>query len=166
MYYEISSAESLDNDQTRTVVLFWATRADYLRDRNKTNYLLREDFVCNVQGTGRRIITNAEGHWKLTDGTFVDPETLDPEQQYEFERETFEVDVPAVLLENIERYLDTVRDDGDTNAGRIIRGELRGDRTSRELARREGRGEERADFLREPRVRDIVRAPRESSVRR
>lgn len=162
MYYEIQSIEELDNGLTRTVVWFWADHAAYLRDPRKP--LFREDFISNVQPTGWRIVTNDDGHWKASDGSWVDPATLEPEKRYEFVREEYEVDVAGVLVGNIERFLETEHADGTTNADRIIRGELRGDRTSKQLERRQVASERRAAFLDDRRVRDIVRAPRAARV--
>lgn len=166
MYFEIEDdPRTLDNSQTRTVVLFWASRAEYLRDRDKTDWLRREDFITNVQPFGSRIVTDERGWWKLVDGSFVDPAELDPAVEYEFEREDYEIDMADVLLEHIENYLDTVHEDGTTNAQRIRAGDRRVDRTSRALELRQLPREERAEWLRSQRVRDIVRSPREPRTR-
>lgn len=103
MYYriaEVSTAET--SGLTYVLVEFWAVRADFNAARPAK---LTEEFLMQLRVTGRRIVTNADGWYKMAGGTFVDPETLDPaEPQPEWERETFIRDVPAEIRANVEAY--------------------------------------------------------------
>jgi len=96
-------------------VRFWADKAVF--DAGNPP-LLVNDFVMQLRPTRRERVTNRDGWWKrLSDGVFIDPATLDPDLTYEWEMETVDVDVPAVIRANIEAYW--------------YRAQLRGDRGSK-----------------------------------
>lgn len=127
----------MDGGLTRTIVTFYPSEGAPFT----------EEFITNVQPTGTRVVTDAEGRMKLAGARnqWVTPEQVeqrmqeivewqgkgDPPAMYEFERETFEVDIAAQLTRNIERFLTRQRDDGTTNAERIEAGLLRGSRVDR-----------------------------------
>lgn len=84
-------------------VPFWRDKADF--DAGKP-WDRKNDFLMQLRSTGERVVTNAEG-WpkRKDDGKFIDPATLDPEKpEPEWERETFDRDLPAEIRANIEAY--------------------------------------------------------------
>lgn len=139
MKYVVSPPGTLANGHTRTVVTFSPS----------DGAPVVEDFITNVQPVGSRVVTDKGGRFRTTSGEWVTAEQVqqrveaittwkgrgDPPPMYEFEREEYEVDVVAVLTENIERYLHRRREDGTCNAERIEAGLLQGNRTSPELAK-------------------------------
>ena len=103
MIYKIVEV-STDKASGHTYVLvhFWRRRADRARGKlpNRVN-----DFLMQLRPTGERIVTNAQGWLKRTDGVFVDLDTLDPDKpEPEWERETVDRDLPAEMRANIEAY--------------------------------------------------------------
>ena len=103
MFYRI---EEVSTDKASghafMLVRFWAKKAD--RTANKPPRRVN-DFLMQLRPTGVRIVTDENGWLKLKDGVFIDPDTLDPEKpQPEWERETFDRDLPAEMKANIEAY--------------------------------------------------------------
>ena len=61
-----------------------------------------ESFEIHRKPLGNRIVTDERGHWKLIDGTFVAPGSLDPYDP-RVVREDFLVDIKAEIVKVIER---------------------------------------------------------------
>ena len=103
MVYKIVEV-STDKASGHTYVLvhFWRRRADYQTGKPPDRI---NDFLMQLRPTGERIVTNAQGWLKRKDGVFVDPATLGPDKpEPEWERETFDRDLPAEIKTNIEAY--------------------------------------------------------------
>ena len=85
------------------LVHFWLNREDFTKRKPPFR---KNDFLMQLSPVGERVITNIDGWYKrLSDGVFIDPETVDPEQpEPEWERETFDRDLPAEIKANIESY--------------------------------------------------------------
>ncbi len=103
MIYKISEISTVkDSSLTYVLVDFWANRQSL---RGGDPPVLTNDFLMQLQTTSIRIITNEEGWLKATDGTFIDPATLTPDDpQPEWERETVPRDVAAEIKDNISGY--------------------------------------------------------------
>ncbi len=125
MYYQIVGQPETEEQSglTYTVVRFWLSRADYVAGKEPVT---TEDFLSDLRETATRIVTDAQGRYKLSDGTFIAPAQMDPETAYEFERETVQLDPVDQLLENIERFL-------DGNRERIERGQFPKSRVNRQI---------------------------------
>ena len=84
------------------LVHFWSRKADARANKPPRRV---NDFLMQLRPTGQRVVTDAQGWLKRKDGVFVDPDTLDPEKpEPEWERETFDHDLPAEIKANIEAY--------------------------------------------------------------
>ncbi|KKM71412.1 hypothetical protein LCGC14_1430830 [marine sediment metagenome] len=84
------------------LVYFWLQKADQRAGQPPRRV---NDFLMQLRPTGVRIVTDKKGWYKSKDGTFIDPATLDPDQsQPEWERETYDRDLPAEIAANIEAY--------------------------------------------------------------
>jgi hypothetical protein len=89
---------------TYVLVHFWIDEAARL-DGDPPD--LVNDFRMQLLDEAERVVTNGDGWLKrLSDGVFMDPETLEPDDETEWERETYTVDTPAVVLANIEAYIE------------------------------------------------------------
>lgn len=81
---------------------FWKTRQDWLDEKP---VFLVNDFVVQVRRLGQRIVMDQDGNYKRLDGVFVAPENAtEDDEKIGWERETFEVDVPARVRECLSRY--------------------------------------------------------------
>ena len=90
------------------LVHFWRNKTDKGNPPDRIN-----DFLMQLRPTGERVVTNADGRRKRKDGVFVDPETLDPEKlQPQWERETFDRDLPTEMKANIEAYWERAEAEG------------------------------------------------------
>lgn len=90
-----------------------------------------EDFITNYKPTGSRIVTDKQGRILMSDGSYVEPEALmqqSERQKAEPVREEFSVDVDGLIDDLIDRWLATVRDDGESVAEKLEKGKLRGSR--------------------------------------
>ncbi|KKN25020.1 hypothetical protein LCGC14_0889020 [marine sediment metagenome] len=103
MFYKIVEV-STDKASGHTYVLvhFWRRKADQKAGKPPDRI---NDFLMQLRPTGERVVTNAQGWLKRKDGVFVDLATLGPEKpEPEWERETFDRDLPAEIKANIEAY--------------------------------------------------------------
>ena len=103
MLYKIVEV-STDKASGHVYVLvdFWRDKAafDAAKPPARVN-----DFLMQLRPLGQRVVTNAQGWYKRKDGVFVDPATLDPEKpEPEWERETYDRDLPAEIKANIKAY--------------------------------------------------------------
>ena len=130
---------------------FWANRDEYLLA--PATPLFEEEFISDLRDSATRIVTDVNGWYKLTNGTFVDPETLNPETAYRFERETIAIDPSVRLLDNIESFIEQREAD-------ILAGSLGASRVN--TATRVRPVVERTVIASDTRVRAIVGAPREA----
>jgi hypothetical protein len=106
--------QQMENGNTWTLV-------EVLNDDGVVVY--SEDFITNYQPTGSRIL--------MSDGSYVEPESLMEQMERKKTtpaRETFEVDVDGLIDDLIDRWLATVRDDGESVAEKLEKGKLRGSR--------------------------------------
>ncbi len=123
MLYRIEEV-STDKASGHTFVLisFWRRKADA---RAKKPPRRVNDFLMQLRPTGVRIVTDGNGWLKRKDGVFVDPDTLDPEKPPpEWERETYDRDLPAEMKANIEAYWERAEAKGypaDHSSSRIQR---------------------------------------------
>ena len=155
MYYKVQEIEShADSALTRTIVMFWANRDAYLLDPGTPLFL--EEFISDLRNSETHIVTDANGWLKLSNGTFVDPETLNPETAYRFERETVALDPSIQLLDNIESFIEAR--EADILAGSLGRSRVNTATRVRPVA-------ERTAIASDTRVRAIVGVPREARVR-
>ena len=84
------------------LVHFWRRKADVRANKPPRRV---NDFLMQLRPTGQRVVTDAQGWLKRKDGVFVDPATLDLEKpEPEWERETFNRDLPAEIRANVEAY--------------------------------------------------------------
>ncbi len=84
------------------LVHFWRRKTDQAKGKPPDRI---NDFLMQLRPTGERVVTNAQGWPKRKDGVFIDPAMLDPEKpEPEWERETFDRDLPAEMRANIEAY--------------------------------------------------------------
>lgn len=114
--------QQLENGHTWTLV-------EVLNDQGEVIY--SEDFITNYKPTGSRIVTDEQGRILMSDGTYVEPESLMQQSERQKAipvRETFEVDVDGLIDDLIDRWLATVRDDGESVAEKLEAGKLRGSR--------------------------------------
>ncbi len=104
MRYRIDEVSNeVTTGETYVVVSFWNTEAGRLAGEPPT---LVNDFLMTLRDEGERIVTNLDGWYKrLSDGVFIDPETLADDDATKWERETVKRDVPAEIRANIERYI-------------------------------------------------------------
>lgn len=88
------------------LVNFWATKTRY--DNFPTRPDLTEDFVMHLAVTEQRHATDANGWWqRSSDGVFVDPRTVPPDDTTEWVWETVQVPralVVASIKDNIRRF--------------------------------------------------------------
>lgn len=98
---EISTDKA--SGHTYVLVHFWWAKADFDAAKPPDR---KNDFLMQLRPTGVRIVTDGNGWYKrLSDGKFIDPETLDLEKsQPEWERETYDRALPAEMKANIEAY--------------------------------------------------------------
>jgi hypothetical protein len=114
--------QQMENGNTWTLV-------EVLNDDGVVVY--SEDFITNYQPTGSRIVTDEQGRILMSDGSYVEPESLMEQMERKKTtpaRETFEVDVDGLIDDLIDRWLATVRDDGESVAEKLEKGKLRGSR--------------------------------------
>lgn len=114
--------QQLENGHTWTLV-------EVLNDQGEVIY--SEDFITNYQPTGSRIVTDEQGRILMSDGMYVEPESLmeqDSRQKATPVREEFAIDVDAEIDALIDDWLHRVREDGSTKAAEIAAGKLRGSR--------------------------------------
>ena len=71
----------------------------YFASDSDTEPTLVEEHLMQLADEGERIITDANGHYQLADGSFIDPAKMEPDGKYEFARETFKRDVMAEIAE-------------------------------------------------------------------
>ena len=155
MYLEIQAIESMqDSDLVRSVVWFWVNRDGYLLA--PATPLFEEEFISDLRDSETHIITDASGWLKLSNGTFIDPETLNPETAYRFERETIAIDPSIQLLDYIESFLESR--EADILAGSLGTSRVNTATPVRPVA-------ERTVIASDTRVRAIVGVPREARVR-
>lgn len=104
MRYQVQEVSTEDETGlTYVLVHFWDTLTAAQRGDPP---VLVNDFLMQLQDQGTRIVTNEDGWFKrLSDGVFIDPETLEADDQTEWEREAYRVDAPAVVQANIEAYI-------------------------------------------------------------
>jgi len=100
VFYRIEEV-STDRASGHTYVLahFWQRKAHCRSGKPPARI---NDFLMQLRPTGERIVTNAEGWLKRKDGVFVDPEAVQGDE--EWERETFDRDLPTQIQANIEAY--------------------------------------------------------------
>lgn len=114
--------QQLDNSNTWTLV-------EVLDSNGVVVY--SEDFITNYQPTGRRIVTDEQGRILMSDGSYIEPESLMQQSERQKAtpvREEFSVDVDGLIDDLIDRWLATVRDDGESVAEKLEAGKLRGSR--------------------------------------
>lgn len=107
MIYELPEISTATvSGMTYVLARYWLSKVD--RDAGKPPHIT-EEFQMQLNPTGRRIVTNAQGWWKRSDGVFVDPATLKlDEPEPEWKRETHTLDVPALIRANVENYWNRV----------------------------------------------------------
>lgn len=109
MHYEIVEISTeTRTEHTYVLVHFWASRADAIRNEPP---ILVNDFLMQLRSTAERVVTDEQGRYKRTDGVFVAPEDVTGKE--EWIRETVKQDVPAKIIENIERYIARAETRGD-----------------------------------------------------
>jgi hypothetical protein len=114
--------QQLENGNTWTLV-------EVLNDDGVVVY--SEDFITNYKPTGSRIVTDDQCRILMSDGSYVEPESLMQQSERRKAtpvRETFDVDVDGLIDNLIDRWLATVRDDGESVAEKLEAGKLRGSR--------------------------------------
>ena len=123
MLYRIDEI-STDKASGHTFVLvrFWNRKGDARANKPPRRV---NDFLMQLRPTGQRVVTDAQGWLKRKDGVFVDPATLDLEKpEPEWERETFNRDLPAEIRANVEAYWERAEAKGypaDHSSSRIQR---------------------------------------------
>lgn len=99
-YVEVSTHKS--SGHTYILVNFWDTRID--RDSGKLP-VLTNDFLMQLAPTGERIVRDASGALKRSDGVFVPVDDVTAQDEaIGWEREMFSVDVKAQVTANVARY--------------------------------------------------------------
>lgn len=114
--------QQLENGNTWTLV-------EVLNDDGVVVY--SEDFITNYKPTGSRIVTDEQGRILMSDGSYVEPESLmqqSDRQKVQPVREEFAIDVDGLIDALIDRWLESVRDDGESVAEKLEKGKLRGSR--------------------------------------
>jgi hypothetical protein len=103
MLYEIAEiSTAVESGMTYVLARYWLSKAN--RDAGQLPHIT-EEFQMQISPTGRRIVTDGRGWLKRADGVFVDPATLDPAKpEPEWTRETYILDVPALIRTNVENY--------------------------------------------------------------
>lgn len=126
MFYKIREISTVkDTRLTYVQVDFWPDRAAFRRGDSP---FLTNDFLMQLWTTAVRIVTRADGWLKRLDGRYVDPaaETTQEIASDEFERETYDRDLPAEIRNNIEAYRKRAQARGDRGSKldpRILRDE-------------------------------------------
>ena len=103
MFYKIVEL-STDKRSGHTYVLvhFWERQALYREGKPPTRI---NDFLMQLRPTGVRAVANASGGLKSKGGPFIDPSTLGFDRLVpEWEKETYNRDLPAEIMSNIEAY--------------------------------------------------------------
>lgn len=104
MRYRIDEiSNEVSTGETYVLVSFWETEASRLA--GDPPYLVN-DFLMTLRDQGTRIVTNRDGWYKrASDGVFIDPATLAEDDRTEWERETYTIDAPAIVEDNIAAYI-------------------------------------------------------------
>ena len=112
MFYKIEEVSTAPaTGHAYVLVRFWQTRADF---DAALPAALTNDFLMQLRPVGRRIVTDASGHWKrASDGVFIDPQTLSGDDVTEWEREDVARGVAAEIRANIEAYWQRAVSRGD-----------------------------------------------------
>lgn len=85
------------------LIRFWPDKAAH--DRSDPAEVTNDFTISGVRPTAMRIVTNAEGWWKrLSDGVFIDPKTIGSFDETEWERESYDVDLPAIIKDAAKAY--------------------------------------------------------------
>lgn len=103
MLYKIVELSTVEgSDLTYALVHFWRTKADH--DAGKP-WARRESFGMQLTPIGVSIVINAKG-WpkRKSDGVFINPMTIEPGKEPEWEREPYNRDLLTEIKANIEAY--------------------------------------------------------------
>lgn len=102
MVYEIQEI-STDKASGATFVLVWFWPSEAARLAGPESPHLVNDFLMTLRPTETRVVRDGQGRMKRTDGTFIEPAEVKPED--ELERETVERPLPLEITANIEAYM-------------------------------------------------------------
>ena len=98
-------SDDADSGYLYLVVDFWLTKAGH---DNGNPPFLTNDFVMQISPTETRIITDANGFWqRASDGVFIDPATLAPDDTTVWATETVQrprADIIAEIKGNVRDY--------------------------------------------------------------
>ena len=101
MYAKIKEISTVEGTPlTYVLIHIWANKA--LHDQGKAS-IGDNDFLMELYPTGQRVVQDAQGRYKRIDGVFVHPDAAIGDE--EWERETFNIDLPVQIRENIVAYL-------------------------------------------------------------
>ena len=107
MIYEIQEITT-DKASGHTYVLVWFWPSEAAKLAGPESPYLVNDFLMQLRPTAERVVTNAAGHLKRKDGTFIDRATIDrrnPPSRDDLEIETVSRPVPMEIAANIEQYM-------------------------------------------------------------
>jgi len=102
IYKIVETGTDKITNHTYFLVHFWQTKAGY--DKNLPPDRIN-DFYMQLRPTITRIVINAQNQFQKADGTFVkNPEKIDDPKEWQWE--TIDNDLPAIIKKNIEAYWD------------------------------------------------------------
>lgn len=85
------------------LIQFWPDKAAH--DRSDPPEVTNDFTFAGIRPTAMRIIMDAEGWWKrLSDGRYIDPKTVGSFDETEWERESYDVDLPAIIKDAAKMY--------------------------------------------------------------
>lgn len=101
MYTKIVKIGTLvGTPMTYVLIHMWSTKSDHDEGKEPSG---DNAFVMDLELTEERMVEDGAGRYKRTDGEFVHPDRATGDE--EWEQETFKLDVPQEIKDNISAYL-------------------------------------------------------------